>query len=118
MTLRSKAELLAPFDGDAFAGLAVEHIETFEGTDEFWDQYQSTGDATEFGAHWAGVFAAGAFPSLATGLRDGPTDARAGAVFERLEAHIAAQLAQAPQRMHIPVANLVLAKVSPATSAR
>lgn len=79
--------------------------------DEFWDDYQSNGDAAEFGARWAGIFAAGAFPSLATGLHSGPDDPRTAAILDRLETEVAGRLAAAPARMRIPAANVVLTKI-------
>lgn len=110
---RSAADLAAPFAGGGrFAGLTIERLESFNGRDGFWNDYQSTGDAAAFGAGWAGVFAAGAFPSLATGLRGGPDDPRAATVFTRLESEVATRLAAAPQPMRIPVVNVVLAKPS------
>lgn len=108
---RSAAELAAPFgDGGEFAGLTIERLEMVSGTDAFFDDYESTGDAAAFGAGWAGVFAAGAFPSLATGLNSGPDDPRTAIVFDRLRAEVAHRLAGSPQRMRIPVANAVLVK--------
>lgn len=110
---RSVAELAAPFgDGGQFAGLTIEHLETFNSTDEFWDEYQSTGNAETFGARWAGIFAAGAFPSLATALHSPPDSPRSVAILDRLEVEVAARLAAKPERMRIPVANIVLAKQS------
>ena len=108
---RNCAQLAAPFgDGGHFAGLTIEHLETFDSVDEFWAEYQSTRDATTFGARWAGIYAAGAFPSLATALDCAPDSARAVGVFDRLEGEIATRLSAAPERMRIPVANMVLAK--------
>lgn len=108
---RTAAELARPFGADGhFAGLEIEHLEVFTGPDGFWTDYQSTGDATAFGAGWAGVFAAGAFPSLATGLHGGPDASRAAAVLDRLRAEVAVRLAEAPQRIRVPVANVVLAR--------
>lgn len=99
-------------DGDGhFAGLTIEDLETFDSADEFWADYQSTGDAEGFGARWAGIFAAGAFPSLATGLNTAPDEPRTAAILDRLETEVATRLAAAPAPMHIPVANVVLTKV-------
>lgn len=110
---RSTAELATPFaDDGTFAGLTLEHMESLNSTDAFWNDYQSTGDATAFGTGWAGVFAAGAFPCLATGLRGGPDDPRADNLFSRLHREVATRLAAAPQPMRIPVVNLILARQS------
>ena len=108
---RGAADLAAPFGDGHFAGLTIEHLETFDSADEFWDDYQSTGDASAFGARWAGIFAAGAFPSLATGLHSGPDDPRTAAILNRLETEVAGRLAAAPARMRIPAANVVLTKI-------
>lgn len=106
---RSADELAAPFGGDGLcAGLSIEHLEMFISPDEFFSDYQYSKDARTFGARWAAIFAAGAFPSLATGLDSGPDDPRTAMVFERLEADIAARLASAPEPLRIPVANVVL----------
>jgi hypothetical protein len=108
---RTSADLAAPFSGDGqFAGLSLEVLECFNSSDVFFDEYQSTGDATTFGAKWAAIHAVGAFPSLATGLNSGPDDPRSVDIFERLETEIAARLAASPERMRIPVANVVLVK--------
>lgn len=110
---RGAVELAAPFgDSGEFARLTIERLEMFCGPDAFFDDYERTGDAAAFGARWAGVFAAGALPSLATGLNSGPDDPRTAIVLDRLQAEIAARLGQSPQRMRIPLANVVLAKRS------
>ena len=108
---RDAADLAAPFGDGQFAGLMIEDLETFDSADEFWDDYQSNGDAAGFGARWAGIFAAGAFPSLATGLDSGPDDPRTAAILDRLETEVAGRLAAAPARMRIPTANVVLTKI-------
>ncbi len=110
---RTAADLFAPFGDDGrIAGLTIEHLESFTGPDEFWQDYQSAGDAAAFGARWAGIFSAGAFPSLATGLHSTADDPRTTAVLQRLESGIAARLAAAPQPMRIPVINVVIAKTA------
>ena len=109
---RNAAELAAPFGDGQFAGLTLENLETFDNGDEFWEDYQSNDDAAGFGARWAGIFAAGAFPSLATGLRSGPDDTRTAAILDRLENEVAGRLAAAPERMRIPTTNVVLTKIS------
>ena len=108
---RGAADLAAPFGDGHFAGLTIEELETFDSGDEFWDDYQSNGDAAGLGARWAGIFAAGAFPSLATGLRSGPGDPRTAAILDRLQTEVAGRLAAAPAQMSIPVANVVLTKI-------
>jgi len=108
---RSAADLAAPFGDGHFAGLRIEDLEAFDSADEFWDDYQSNGDAAGFGARWAGIFAAGAFPSLARGLHSGPDDPRTAAILDRLESEVAARLAAALARLHIPVTNVVLTKI-------
>lgn len=107
---RDAADLAAPFGDGQFAGLTIEDLETFDSADEFWEDYQSKGDAAGFGASWAGIFAAGAFPSLATGLNSGPSDPRTAAILDRLRTEVALRLAAAPARMHIPTTNVVLTK--------
>lgn len=108
---RSAADLTAPFGPDGeFEGLRIERLDAFTGTDEFFAEYQSHGDATAYGDAWAAVFAAGAFPSLATGLADGPEDPRADEVLRRLRDEVSARLAVSPRSMRIPIVNVVLAK--------
>jgi hypothetical protein len=108
---RSAADLAAPFGNGHFAGLTIEELETFDSGDEFWDDFQSNCDAAGFGERWSGIFAAGAFPSLATGLRSGPDEPRTAVILDRLQTEVAARLAAAPARMRIPVANVVLTKI-------
>ena len=38
---RSRADLVAPFDGEGrFAGLTIEHVEIFLGEDRIWEQFE------------------------------------------------------------------------------
>lgn len=69
-----------------------------------------SGDAEAFGARWAGVLAAGAFPSLATGLTTPLQGPCSVTLLGRLKAEVAARLAESLQPLSIPVANIVLVK--------
>lgn len=69
-----------------------------------------SGDAEAFGARWAGVLAAGAFPSLATGVTTPLQGPCSVTLLGRLKAEVAARLAESLQPLSIPVANIVLVK--------
>ncbi len=108
---RTEKELRAPFSPSGrFEGLSVEHLEIFEAEDRFWMRYQRDGDATAFGARWAGFARAAVFPTLTTALDGGPADPSATEFSARLHATVAAALAQRPEPMTIPLAAVVLAK--------
>jgi hypothetical protein len=110
---RSHADLTAPFmPKGRFEGLTIEHLEVFNAEDEFWQRYESNLDAALFGARWTAFARASVFPTLAASLDGGRTDSRSGQFFDRLEAGVAARLAAAPQRLQLPLANVVLVKQS------
>lgn len=110
---RSHTELTAPFvPKGRFEGLTIEHLDVFNAEDEFWTSYESGRDAALFGARWTGFARAWVFPTLAACLDGGRSDSRAAQFFDRLEAGVAARLAAAPQRLKIPLANIVLVKQS------
>ena len=108
---RTRAELAAPFAHDRrFAGLAIDQLEVFDGEDGIWGEFEKNRDARAFGAQWAAFSRASVFSTLASQLRGGPSDPRSGQFFEEMEAGVAARLAQAPQRMKIPLGKIVLVK--------
>jgi salicylate 1-O-methyltransferase len=110
---RSHTDLAAPFSPTGqFDGLTIEHLDIFNAADENWDRYTSDGDAGLFGARWTAFARASVFPTLAVALHGGRDDPRAAQFFDRLEAGVAARLAAAPERLQIPLANIVLAKQS------
>lgn len=95
-----------------FEGVSIEHLEEFDGGDRFWRQYQIDGDASAFGARWAGFARAVVFDVLIGALAGGKRDPRAQQFGDRLEARLAAHLAADPEPMRIPLAALVLVKRS------
>jgi hypothetical protein len=109
---RSRADFLEPFgQSGRFAGLALEHAEVFLGEDHIWADFERDHDAAEFGARWAAFPRASVFPTLVLGLDGGREDPRAATFVETLESGTAARMAAAPERMVIPLAKLVFAKV-------
>lgn len=108
---RSKADFMAPFAPKGrFEQLEIEHLDIFDAEDRYWDQYQVNRDANTFGAQWAAFCRAAVFPTLLDVLAGGAHDPRSREFLDRLEAGVAARLAAAPERMHIPMAHLVLIK--------
>lgn len=87
--------------------LTIEHLEVFDAEDRFWRQYQKDRDATAFGAQWASFLRAAVFQTLAGALD--AADRRAP-FCDALEAGVAARLADAPEQMQIPMAQVVLHK--------
>jgi hypothetical protein len=110
---RTRAQLAAPFAEDgAFAGLSIEHLETFEGEDHIWRQFERDRDAGEFAARWAAFSRASVFPTMTLGLAGGRNDPRVAAFMDKLESGVAKRLAAAPEPMAIPLASIVLVKQS------
>lgn len=108
---RTREEFGSPFGrGGRFAGLLVEHIEVFNGEDRIWQDFRSTQDAGAFGAQWAAFSRASVFPTLAAELDGGRGDPRREEFLKRLEAGTANRLADAPERMNIPLAKMVFVK--------
>lgn len=108
---RSRAAFAEPFaDRAPFAGLTLEHLAIFHAEDTIWSQFEAEKDAHAFGAAWAAFSRASVFPTLAAALDGDQADARAASFVERLEADLSARLAAAPERMIIPLAQMVLAK--------
>jgi hypothetical protein len=108
---RSREEFLAPFGATgSFAGLSMEEAEVFLGEDYIWADYQRDGDRRSFGARWAAFSRASVFPTLAEALKSGGGTGKSGAFITRLETMTAAQLAEHPERMLIPLARVRLAK--------
>lgn len=108
---RREGEFTAPFaPSGRFERLEIEHLEVFDADDRFWDRYQVDGDAEGFGKSWAGFARASVFPALLAALPDGPADSRAGQLFDRLEAGIAARMGASPEQVQIPLAHVVLVK--------
>lgn len=111
---RSEKDFRAPFlPSGWFEGLTIDHLDMFNAEDRFWTRYQKDSDAEAFGAQWAAFARAALFPTLTAGLDGGVRDPRASEFVQRLEASVAARLAQAPERMKIPLASIVLVKRGP-----
>lgn len=108
---RGQAEFTAPFaNGGQFADLSIEHLEVFIGEDQIWAQFEAIGDATTFGAEWAAFARAAVFPTLAAALDGGRDDKRSAQFIDRLEAGVASRLAATPERMKIPLAQMLFLK--------
>jgi SAM dependent carboxyl methyltransferase len=108
---RSREEFLVPFGATgSFAGLRMEEAEVFLGEDHIWADYQRDGDGISFGARWAAFSRASVFPTLAEALKSDGDQGKSGAFITRLETMTAAQLAQRPERMLIPLAKVRLVK--------
>ena len=108
---RSHVDFTAPFmPKGRFEGMTIEHIEVFNAEDEFWERYETNHDAALFGARWAAFARASVFPTLAAALDGGRDDPRTERLVDQLDAGVAARLAAAPERLQIPLANIVLAK--------
>ena len=108
---RSEAALTAPFAPKGrFAGLNIEHLETFVADDEIFRRFEKDKDAKGFGQRWAAFARASVLPTLATSLGDGP--ARTVEFLDRLESGLTARLADAPQPVKIPLAKMLLVKQS------
>ena len=108
---RTRQELLAPFGAaGSFAGLRVEEAEVFLGEDHIWADYQRDGDPRSFGARWAAFSRASVYPTMAEALKRDGDPSRSGAFMTQLESMTAAQLAEHPEQMVIPLARIQLTK--------
>lgn len=109
---RSLADIKAPFfDGGRFGGLVIEHAEVFLGEDPFWEDYRRDGIATAFAARWSAFSRASVLPTLAQALDGGSDDPRHAAFLDQVEAGVTARLAAEPEKMIVPLAAAVFAKL-------
>ncbi len=105
---RRAVDFTTPFaPSGSLERLTIEHLEVFDAEDRFWRQYQKDRDATAFGDQWASFLRAAVFQTLAGALD--AADRRAP-FCDALEAGVAARLADAPEQMQIPMAQVVLHK--------
>ena len=108
---RRAGDFLAPFAPKGrFERVEVEHLEVFDAEDRFWTQYQVDHDATAFGTQWAAFARASVFPTIASALEGGRSDARRSDFLDRLQEGVATRMAAEPEEMQIPLAQLVLWK--------
>ena len=107
---RSRAELLAPFAGGRFHGLAMERLEIFHGEDPIGADYAATGDAQAWAERWTAFNRASVFPTLATRIEGPDAPARRAAFIAALDRAVARRLAGMPQRMIIPLARMVIVR--------
>jgi hypothetical protein len=108
---RSRAQFAAPFaNSGRFEDLTIERLEVFYGEDRIWAQFETSGDARAFGAQWAAFSRASVFPTLAAALDGSGGDPRFAKFVDRLEAGVAARLSESPERMTIPLAQMLLVK--------
>ena len=110
---RSRAEFADPFaKSGRFEDLTIEQLEVFYGEDRIWAQFETNGDAQAFGAQWAAFSRASVFPTLAASLSRGADVPRFAKFVDRLEAGVAARLSASPERMKIPLAQMLILKGS------
>lgn len=106
---RGAADFTAPFaPSGRFEQLTIDHLEVLDAQDRIFDLYQIDRNAQAFGSRWAGFCRFAVFDVLGDSLDAGPE--RRTQFFDRLQAGIATRLAAAPERMRIPLAQLVLEK--------
>jgi hypothetical protein len=107
---RSLADLLAPFGGGRFEGLAVEQADVFFGEDRIWEDFRADRDGAAFGRRWSDFCRASVFPTLAAAIGGPDAEARRAAFFARMADGLAARLAAAPERMKLPLARMSLVR--------
>lgn len=106
---RRAVDFTAPFaPSGRFERLSIDQLEVFDAEDRFFNQYRIQNDAKTFGAQWAAFCRFAVFDVFGAALQGDP--ARRTPFFERLEAGIAARLSASPERIRIPLAQLVLEK--------
>jgi len=104
---RTVADLHAPFANGPFMDLSLDHAETPEAPDPFWDEYQATGDAEQLGWRWAGMLRAVCSPIAAMAFAPRPNSA---ALVDELFQRLGARVAAAPRRHQHFVAIAVISK--------
>ena len=88
---RTEADLGAPFAAGAFRGLSLEYAKVLAAPDPFWEEFQATGDAGQFGKRWNGMLRAVTGPIATAAFASRPDcSALVDDLFSRLEARIAA----------------------------
>lgn len=103
---RSLDDLTAPFwtDGE-FAGLTLEHVEETTAPDPFWEAFEQSGDAEQFGIAWANTVRAFAAPSIAAVIGANRND-----VLDSIFGRYAARMAAEPRRLDFDLAATVMSK--------
>jgi hypothetical protein len=106
---RSIRQIAAPFERGLFAGLSLAHCSLVEAPDPFWDDFQKTGDAVEFGRSWSRLMRAANGPNFTAVLS---SDRSKEAFLDELTERLASRVAADPQRSESYVALVVLRKVT------
>ena len=104
--IRSKEELLAPFDTRAVPDLELEHYDATLAPDPIWDDYQADGDASAFGRRWAAMLRV-----LATSLASAFPEAEQSGFLDWYEKRTSQLLASKPGPMNMWYARLVCRRV-------
>ena len=108
--LRSRSQLLAPFNMDSeYCGLTVKRCELFELPDAAWADYECDGNKEMLVRRHSGFFRAVFVPSLATALENIEKSQRFA---DELEQRLARRLAERPTPYHSFTQTIVLAKRS------
>ncbi|CAJ1501624.1 SAM-dependent methyltransferase [[Mycobacterium] burgundiense] len=108
---RGEKDFAAPFaPKDRYEGLSIETVEISDAEDRYYQQFLVDQDANALGAKWGSFMRVSVFGCLVAALSGGSTDPRADEFSAQLERRVAAQIAAAPARMHIPLAKVVLRK--------
>ena len=108
---RRARDFVAPFaPSGTFEKSSIAQLDVFDAEDRFYDEYRIDKDAKSFGTQWAAFARASVFPTLAGALAGGHQDERRDRFLDELEAGIAARLTADPQRMQIPLAQVVIEK--------
>jgi SAM dependent carboxyl methyltransferase len=103
---RSLAELRAPFGTDGkFAALSLEHMETTSAPDPFWEAFERSGDAEQFGTSWANIMRAIASPSITAVIGADRSD-----VLDDICVRYAARIASEPRRYDWNLAAVVMSR--------
>ncbi len=107
---RTERDFRSPFaPSGRFERLHITHLEIADAKDRFWAQYQIDSDARAFATSWVRFARSAVFETLG-GAIDQP-DRRAH--FEQaLQASLIERLAAAPEPMPIPMAHIVVEKLS------
>jgi len=106
---RTVPDLQAPFANGSFMGLTLDHAETPEAPDPFWDEYQATGDAGQLGCRWAGMLRAVCGPIAAMAFAARPNGA---ALVDELFRRLGARVTASPQRHEHFLAIAVVSKTA------
>lgn len=105
---RALEQIAAPFQKNGeYAGLRIEHLEIFKGSDPFWDEFQTTGDTENLGRSWADMMKAVFRPTALNAIVARPDREK---LIDELFLRFASRVASNPRENEHYIAVVILVK--------